>query len=250
MKNIKAIGFDLFNTLITGDPGALHDAVGRLKQSLRDSGIPLEDELFIKAYKEHSIRFIKEAHKDGRETHNRFWISAALESLGFKVAPHDTITNKAVDAYFSAFPDHCLLVPGTEEMLRQLKETYRLGLLSNFTHAPAARMLTELFGLIPYFDVILISGELGYRKPHPMVFEKLIEQLGFEGHEILFVGDDPEPDIIGALNSGIQPVWMTYVRDNSLPTIPGFEVQEDPVFDSHVPRISSWDGLFALLNQK
>ena len=55
MKNIKAIGFDLFNTLITADPDAVHDAVGRLKESLEDSGISPDGETFAKAYRRYAI---------------------------------------------------------------------------------------------------------------------------------------------------------------------------------------------------
>ena len=62
-------------------------------------------------------------------------------------------------------------------MLRELREIYPLGLLSNFTHAPAARGLMDHLGLTSFFDVVLISGELGYRKPHPHVFRQLIEAL-------------------------------------------------------------------------
>ena len=52
-------------------------------------------------------------------------------------------------------------------MLGELKERYRLGLLSNFTHAPAAKEIIDGVGLASLFDVVLISGDLGYRNPHP-----------------------------------------------------------------------------------
>ena len=38
MNTIKAIGFDLFNTLITADPGALGEAMQRLTESLEKAG--------------------------------------------------------------------------------------------------------------------------------------------------------------------------------------------------------------------
>jgi putative hydrolase of the HAD superfamily len=86
----------------------------------------------------------------------------------------------------------------------------------------------------------LISGELGYRKPHPEVFRELVEGLGVERETMLYVGDDPEPDITGALQAGIRPVWTTYVRDRNLPYAPGMENRclEDP--DGEVLRISCW----------
>ena len=249
MDQIKAIGFDLFNTLITADTQALIDAMSRLTQSLQQSGLALELDAFKKAHRDAALRFIKETRQHGKETHNRFWISAALESQGHNVPPDDPIIAKAVEAYFSAFPEHIQLIPGTSEMLGTLKGRYRLGLLSNFTHAPAAKAVLDSVGLTPFFDVLIISGELGYCKPHPLVFRRLIEQLGVKKGQILFVGDDPLPDITGALQAGLQPVWMTYVRDKNIPLSPSASSDAEMV-DSKVPVISTWQDLVDLLDGK
>jgi len=249
MYQIKAIGFDLFNTLITADRQALNEAMSRLTHSLQQSGLALEQEAFKKAHREAALRFIKETRRRGRETHNRFWISAALETQGYNVQPDDPRIAKAVSAYFSAFPEHCHLIPGTSEMLGTLKGSYRLGLLSNFTHAPAAREIIDGVGLAPFFDVVVISGELGYCKPHPLIFRRLIEQLRVKENQILYVGDDPEPDITGAQRAGLRPIWMTYVRDKNLPLSPGVPSGRAEIPDSDVPRISTWEELFALLNK-
>ncbi len=250
MDQIKAIGFDLFNTLITADRQALHDAMNRLTGNLEQSGFVLEQEAFIKAHREAALRFIKETRRHGKETHNRFWISAALETQGHNVPPDDPRIADAVNAYFSAFPEHIQLIPGTSEMLGALKGRYRLGLLSNFTHAPAAKAVIDSVGLAHFFDVVVISGELGYCKPHPLIFRRLIEQLGVKKEEILYVGDDPEPDIAGAQRAGLQPVWMTYVRDKNIPLSPGNSANGTEMSDSDVPRISSWKELLTLLDKK
>jgi len=249
MKQIKAIGFDLFNTLITMDPQALDEAMGRLLTSLEGSDLSLEHEAFKQAYWESTLRFLKEARQNGRETHNRFWISEALETLGYKLPPDDPRITSAVDDYFSAFLQYCRLIPGTIEMLESIKGRCRLGLLSNFTHAPAAIEIIKEMSLRPFFDVVLVSGELGYRKPHPLVFTRLIDQLGVEKNQILFVGDDPEPDITGAQEAGLHPVWMTYVRDHDISFVPGYFSQYDKEPDSDVLRISTWNDLLALLDQ-
>lgn len=250
MDPIKAIGFDLFNTLIIADPNALKEAVDRLTRSLHASGLHIDYEPFRQAHREAATRFIKEAQQEGRETHNRFWISAALGRLGYSIPPEDLRIAKAVDAYFSAFFRYYHLIPGTQEMLRKLKEIYRIGLLSNFTHAPAARELIDRLGLAPFFDAVVISDEIGYRKPHPIIFNRFIEELGVEVNQILYVGDDPETDITGALNAGIHPVWMTYVRDHNLPFAPGYLSPPEPGPGTHVPRISTWNDLLTLLRKR
>jgi len=249
MNHITAIGFDLFNTLVTAEPQILDEAMRRLIKSLRQSGFKLENEQFKEAYREAALGFVKKAQEDGVETHNRFWISAALKSQGYNILPDDPQIAIAVDSYFSAFFLHCHLIPGTKEMLSSLMDVYRLGLLTNFTHGPAAREIIAKLGLNPFFDVVLISGELGFRKPHPLVFHQLIEQLGVRNDQILYVGDDPEPDITGAQKAGLQPVLTTYVRDQNIPFIPGIVFRGAEKVDCEVPRISTWKDLISLLER-
>jgi len=248
MEHIRAIGFDLFNTLITVEPQTLQEANARLLRSLLQSGFMLEEDDFRKAHRQAAMDHLSECRKDGRETHNRFWISAALSDQGYQISPDDWRIAASVEAYFSAFLDCCRLIPETGSMLETVKKKYRLGLLTNFTHGPAARDILDYLGITPFFSTILISGELGYRKPHPSVFVKLVEQLRVETHQVLYVGDDPEPDITGARAVGIQPVWTTYVMDHHVPYARGIltGVPEPP--DPPVPRISTWQDLLSLLN--
>jgi len=248
MNEIKAIGFDLFNTLITVEPQTLQEAHGRLFGSLNESGFHLDEDVFRKAHRQSAIDHLAECQKDGRETHNRFWISAALADQGYQVSPEDWRIAAAVDRYFSAFLEYCHLIPGTGSMLETVRKKYRLGLLTNFTHGPAARNILEYLGITPFFGTILISGELGYRKPHPSVFLKLVEMFGVKTSQILYVGDDPEPDIKGARAVGLQPVWTTYVMDHQIHYARGIlnGVPEPP--DPTVPRISTWQDLLSLLN--
>ena len=249
MSRIEAIGFDLFNTLIIPDSQALPEAMSRLIESLRKNGLFLDQEAFKESYRESAQRFIETARQDGRETHNRFWICTALETQGYTLQPDDLRIKKSVEAYFSAFPEHCHLIPGTKETLQTLKETYRLGLLSNFTHGPAAREIIEYVGLNPFFDVIIISGEEGFRKPHPLVFHRLGECLDVEPEQTIYVGDDPEPDITGAQGAGLRPVWATYVEYKELPVSLNVSAITPEENHAHVPRISTWQDLFLLLRE-
>ena len=246
MKEVKAIGFDLFNTLITIEPAALKEALGRLVHSLKQSGFILEEEQFSESHREAAVRHLEERKQDGRETHNRFWISSALGRHGYEVIPNDFRIAEAVEAYFTAFYDYSRLIPGTKEMLGKVRTTYLLGMLTNFTHGPAARRIIEKLGLTPLFDVILISGEIGFRKPSPLVFQRLCGHLGVLETQILHVGDDPEADILGALNAGIQPVWVVHGDGapfhDPIPREPSL-----PIGD--VPTISSWKELLSILGE-
>lgn len=247
MNTVRAVAFDLFNTLITVAPQTMEDANARLLKSLAASDFTLEANSFARAHRAAAIRHIQESRKDGRETHNSLWISDALEAQGYGVSPDDYRIALAVDAYFSAFLDHCRLIPRTREMLATLQPFYQLGLLSNFTHGPAARELLSHLGLDIFFEVVIISGELGYRKPHPIPFLELVGRLGVPNHQIIYVGDDPEPDIFGARQAGLQPVWSTYVRDSLIPFTAGILSSDQDHLEPGVPSISNWDDLFLLL---
>ena len=247
MQHITAIGFDLFETLVLVHNLRREEAVGRLTQSLQSSGFGFADEAFLPIYRTAARRFMEAAQRNGKETHNRFWVSTALQDLGHDVHPDDPRIALAVEAYFGAFVDYAAPIPGTLEMLATLKSRYRLGLLSNLTHAPAALRIIDKLGMTPFFDAVLVSGQLGYRKPHPRVFLALLDQLGAPKEQTAFVGDNLEADVQGAQQVGIQPIWMTYVQAQK-----ALEAQElaapPPPATPSVPTITTWQDFLILLN--
>lgn len=248
MNDIKAIGFDLFNTLIVIEPDTLIHAMQRMLKSLKVSGFSIEDSDYIRDYKNAASIYVTRARKDGIETHNSIWVGHVLNKYGIDILPDDERIGKAVDDYFAAFYDRVNIIPDTLETLNKLKRTYPLGLLSNFTHAPAAREILLRTGFVFCFDIILISGELGYRKPHSIVFEELSKGLGVEKEKIIFTGDDPEPDIHGASKAGLKPVWFTYIIDQEVPVIKGTIQSEITEPEIDVPRVSSWKQFMTILN--
>ena len=127
-------------------------------------------------------------------------------------------------------------------MLAALRPRYRLGVLSNLTHGPAAHRILEHLELAPYFEVILVSGDLGYRKPHPQVFQSLAQALDLPPSAIAFVGDDPRTDVQGAFDAGMRPVQTVYAQ-----RLKDAAALKTPPSDLGVPTISSWQDLLGLL---
>jgi len=97
------------------------------------------------------------------------------------------------------------LVPA---VLEQLRHKYKLGVISNFALPPGVKKTLERFDLAKFFDVILISGEIGWRKPSPRIFQKALESLGVSASETVFVGDSPILDVEGAKNVGMRTVLV------------------------------------------
>jgi putative hydrolase of the HAD superfamily len=59
---------------------------------------------------------------------------------------------------------------------------------------------------------VLVSSEIGERKPSLRAFEMLLEVLGTPPHQTAYVGDDPRDDVAGARDAGIQTVWINWER--------------------------------------
>jgi putative hydrolase of the HAD superfamily len=249
MPTVKGIGFDLFGTLVLQERFSFEQCIDNLYDSLLTSGFPLDKERFVEVYREVNRRLMDQATADGRETHNRLWVAGALQTLGYAVAAEDARVEQAVDAYFDPFIQSCQLIPGTHEMLENLKGRYRVALVSNFTHPPALERILARVGIGHFFDAILISGRLGIRKPHPDVFAELTRRLGVAAAEIVFVGDELQADIVGACKAGMRTVWMTYrqrlQRPSPLGQFLGLSEDAEGMQPDHV--VASWSEFLAAL---
>ena len=62
--------------------------------------------------------------------------------------------------------------------------------------------------LTPLVDAVVISAEVGWRKPHGEIFERALKALGVRPAETLHCGDSVGDDVEGALQAGIRPVLL------------------------------------------
>lgn len=65
--------------------------------------------------------------------------------------------------------------------------------------------LPELAGRV---GPLVISSEVGYRKPHPAFFQAVCRRLGVAAERILFIGDELENDVLGANGAGLRGFWL------------------------------------------
>jgi putative hydrolase of the HAD superfamily len=249
MAAVKGIGFDLFGTLVLQERFSFEQCIDALYHSLRTSGFPLEKETFVPTYRQVNRQFMAQATADGRETQNRLWVAGALQVLGHAVEPEDARVEQAVADYFEPFIRSCQLIPDTYDMLQSLAGRYRLGLVSNFTHPAAVEQILGRVGLVGFFDEILISGQLGIRKPHPGVFAELTRRLALAPAEIVFVGDELQADIVGAQKAGMRTVWMTYRQRLKRPSPLGQFLGMDEAAEGIRPdyMVTSWSEFLATL---
>lgn len=99
------------------------------------------------------------------------------------------------------------IYPGAIDLLQKLKGMVRLGIVSNAQSLFTIPELTK-FGLVPFFDAIVLSSDLGVRKPNPEIFRHLLNAIDVKPEEVVFVGDSLFDDISGAGAVGMKTVWI------------------------------------------
>jgi len=119
------------------------------------------------------------------------------------------------------------LAASTHALLEALRNRgLRLALVSN-TASPdwLLRPVLERQGLVERVDAIVLSSEVGKRKPHPEMFERALAELEVRPEEALFVGDRLDADVLGASRAGMRTVQALWFRadDVQIETEPDFE---------------------------
>jgi len=105
------------------------------------------------------------------------------------------------------------LFPGAVDVLEALAPHCSLGLVTN-GYGVVQRARLDIHELDRFFDVVVVSGEIGIAKPDPAFFDVGLDQLRGAGHhgvttdEILVVGDSLTSDMAGALASDMATCWF------------------------------------------
>ncbi|MCA1921308.1 pyrimidine 5'-nucleotidase [Buttiauxella noackiae] len=111
-------------------------------------------------------------------------------------------------AFLNAMAEICVPLPGAVSLLNAIKDKVKIGIITNgFTALQQIRL--ERTGLRDYFDLLVISEQVGVAKPDRKIFDYTFEQMGQPPRDrVLMVGDTAESDILGGMNAGIATCWL------------------------------------------
>jgi len=201
MNTIKAITFDFGGTLAHGDLDKENYKRSLIEyfRSLGFSG----GEAKLKKARNGMLERLSTAQKRNREL--RF--EDLYQGLLFELEIHPTQENldyieQLYYRFFRIEP-----VSGVKEMLVELGGRYKLAIISNMI-SNVARFVLQKFDLEPYFDYVVLSRDLGIRKPDPEIFNFTLKNLGAKSSAAVHVGDSLEHDVQGAKNVGMKTVWI------------------------------------------
>lgn len=185
---IKAVGFDVDGTLYHAPP-EMSTAVSKLliaeaAEALSQDSDELTEE-FLRRREEYrsSTLTLNSFGLDGEAIFQKIWDTIAIEKYVAK--------------------DTRLL-----GVMAELKQKYRLFIISNGTGRQVERMLTHLGLNYRDFDPRIYCYDQGWVKPEPAPFLSVIESLELTPEEIVYVGDRENVDVVGAQAVGMKAVYV------------------------------------------
>jgi putative hydrolase of the HAD superfamily len=232
-SEIKGVFFDLYGTLlILGDmKRAWSDWMEVLYGALCSAGVSVTRDQFDDCCHAFFGREEPTSNADIGLTVFERRIRRLAASLNAPIdfsAVNETAT-RAVDAWQA----HVRLDPQAIGVLTALKQSKILGLISNFDHPPHVRRVLAEPGLADRLETVVISGEVGIKKPNPRIFQIALEATGLRPDKVIYVGDTQE-DVDGAIAAGIRPVLIARPADLNHPRILDYTRRDEQASDRAV----------------
>ncbi len=124
------------------------------------------------------------------------------EAYGRPFAAGDRVVTDADRVYQEAFVASLSIDAATLGALARIRARVPVGLVSNYPCGASLRRSLSALGVVGLHPIV-ISGEVGWCKPHPRVFEVALAGLGVPAAAVLFVGDSWASDMVGAHAAGM-----------------------------------------------
>lgn len=151
---------------------------------------------------------------EGTNYRERVW-AEALTQLG--IADRG-LARALSDAFVTSRQDRHVPFPDAQRTLDRLGGSYRLALLTN--GAPAIQRLKLAgSGLADYFELVVVSGDLGVGKPDPSVFSYALDRLASTADRAVMIGNSLSADVAGARGVGIRAIWLNRVGEDRSPDL-------------------------------
>jgi putative hydrolase of the HAD superfamily len=129
-----------------------------------------------------------------------------FERLNSKIEKEEA--NEIFNKFLLIYQENIFLYNDVIPCLEVLKKnSYQLGIITN-GHSKDQREKLHRFDLERYFPTIIVSGDIGVAKPNPKIFFECIHILELTPQEVMYIGDTPEMDVIGANRVGMKGVWL------------------------------------------
>lgn len=123
---------------------------------------------------------------------------------------------EAADRYrksldYRPFLDFMIMEPDLKEFLQLVRRRCKTAISTNRTNTMAA--VLDIFGLAPFFDIVVTAMDVENAKPHPEALQKILEHLNASAEESVYIGDS----MVDREHSANMGIKMVAFKNASLP---------------------------------
>lgn len=206
----KQLFFDLDHTLWDFEANS-RQTLQELYHTLQlaDRGVT-DFELFYRQYIIHNDKLWERYRNGFVKVDELRWKRMWLTLLDFKIAD-EPLARRMGEEFLDALPTRKILFPYTVEILTYLRDKgYQLHLITNgFQKTQHSKL--EYSGLSGFFGQVITSEGSNSLKPNKEIFEYAFRVTGADPAESIMLGDNVEVDIQGAINAGIDQVYVNHL---------------------------------------
>lgn len=206
LERKKAVFFDFGDTLVT----TIETYPKRIELAFVQSGYSFKEGQFIKAYLTSDYEIFKHYKKHGsidQNEHRNLLYKLLVKNLD--LGEDYTVVKSKIKKTLGKINHERKKIEGCDYVLSRLKEkNFILAIISNNDGRTADKCKNTKID--HYFDIIIDSTKVKMVKPDVKIFNYALNKLGLKKEEVIHIGDLYGSDILGAVNAGIDPIWINH----------------------------------------
>lgn len=168
----------------------------------------------------YDVQFTDQDYLDYQSVNKPLWVdyqNGAISALQLQTRRFNGWSEKLSispeilnSGFLSAMAEICTPLEGAVSLMNLLHGKVKMGIITNgFTALQQTRL--ERTGFRDYFDILVISEQVGVPKPGVQIFDHALSLIGNPPRDrVMMVGDTPESDILGGMNAGIKTCWLDH----------------------------------------
>ena len=210
MNNVKALSFDLDDTLYNNVPvikNAFLELYNYLITNFPEVALKYSFDDFI-----HAAKTLKSSLPNTANLNQlrRLHIQKILSTSGYENSEHHASSEKAFDVFWQA-RQKVTLFPSVHKILKILSDKLPLVAISN------GNACIKIIGIDQYFKFSISASDTGKPKPHSSMFLLACEKLEIEPEQLVHIGDNIQHDVNGAKLAGCRAIWFNQhsVQENN-----------------------------------
>lgn len=212
MSKYQHLFFDLDRTLWDFERNSKETVFDLFSQLQLENKMDCSAEDFLNIYQEKNAALwaLYRDQKIDKQTLREERFFQAMQYFGLE---NKKLALEFNDAYVQTCSSKPHLLPYAHDVLNYLNDNYSLHIITNgFVEAQEVKMKNA--GLENYFDVVIVSDGLGFRKPDKRIFHHALKSAQAKQKESLMIGDDYLADIVGAKKVGIDQAYLADSHNN------------------------------------